>query len=197
MPISPALEQRLSSPSEGERHRALRELAATCSAAEARPWLLKASGDSSRLVRFLARELLAEAGDRSVAAPGHHPPPPTPGPTGPRGAGWLLFSFEGRIGRFTFWTANIVLAVVTSAASAILVLGFGDSVVGGLLAVLLSLPAAWANLALQAKRWHDRDKSGWWILISLVPIVGGLWAFVETCLLPGTPGPNQYGESPY
>ncbi|MFH1469682.1 MAG: hypothetical protein ABIO70_35175, partial [Pseudomonadota bacterium] len=76
MAIPEDLAQRLSSPSEGERHRALRELAATCSPEEARPYLLRASEDPSRLVRFLARELRAEAGDRGVAAPGHHPATP-------------------------------------------------------------------------------------------------------------------------
>jgi uncharacterized membrane protein YhaH (DUF805 family) len=87
--------------------------------------------------------------------------------------------------------------VCTSAVAALLALALGDSPLTALLAFLLAIPAAWANLALQAKRWHDRDKSGWWILVNLVPLVGGLWSFVETGLLPGTPGPNQFGESPY
>ncbi|MDK1017721.1 MAG: DUF805 domain-containing protein, partial [Actinomycetota bacterium] len=46
------------------------------------------------------------------------------------------------------------------------------------------------------KRWHDRDKSGWWMLIAFVPIIGGLWAFIETGLLQGTESDNQYGPNP-
>jgi uncharacterized membrane protein YhaH (DUF805 family) len=50
--------------------------------------------------------------------------------------------------------------------------------------------------AVYAKRWHDRDKSGWWSLIILVPIIGGIWFLVECGILPGTPGANQYGPDP-
>jgi uncharacterized membrane protein YhaH (DUF805 family) len=46
----------------------------------------------------------------------------------------------------------------------------------------------WPSLAVQCKRWHDREKSAWWLLIGLVPIVGPLWT--------GTAGENRYGEDP-
>jgi uncharacterized membrane protein YhaH (DUF805 family) len=58
------------------------------------------------------------------------------------------------------------------------------------------IPMIWSSLAIQTKRWHDRDKSGLWILIGFIPIVGPLWAFVECGLLPGTPGSNQFGRDP-
>ena len=51
-------------------------------------------------------------------------------------------------------------------------------------------------LALYAKRWHDRGKSGWWSLIVLVPILGAIWILVELGFLRGTEGPNQYGPDP-
>ena len=57
-------------------------------------------------------------------------------------------------------------------------------------------PAVWIQMALQVKRWHDRDKSGWWVLIGVIPIVGRLYALVETGLLRGTEGPNRYGPDP-
>ncbi|MFH1463166.1 MAG: DUF805 domain-containing protein, partial [Pseudomonadota bacterium] len=124
-----------------------------------------------------------------------HPATPA-APQGRRDMGWLLFSFDGRIGRFTFWTMSFALSLVASAAGGIIVLGFGNSWITPLLAGLLAIPLSWANLALQVKRWHDRDKPGWWILIALVPAIGGLWALVENGLLPGTSGPNRYGERP-
>jgi uncharacterized membrane protein YhaH (DUF805 family) len=46
------------------------------------------------------------------------------------------------------------------------------------------------------KRYHDRNKSGWWILIVFVPVIGGLWYFIECGFLRGTPGPNTYGPDP-
>jgi uncharacterized membrane protein YhaH (DUF805 family) len=56
--------------------------------------------------------------------------------------------------------------------------------------------AIWIALALHAKRWHDRGKSGWWTLIVLVPFIGAIWLFVELGCLRGTVGPNQYGADP-
>jgi uncharacterized membrane protein YhaH (DUF805 family) len=54
----------------------------------------------------------------------------------------------------------------------------------------------WIGLALAVKRWHDRNKSGWWVLIGLVPIIGQLWALIECGFLRGTTGPNIYGADP-
>ncbi|TGR16409.1 DUF805 domain-containing protein, partial [Mesorhizobium sp. M8A.F.Ca.ET.197.01.1.1] len=47
-----------------------------------------------------------------------------------------------------------------------------------------------------AKRWHDRNKSGWWTLIGLIPIIGGIWLLIELGILEGTRGANQYGPDP-
>ena len=75
--------------------------------------------------------------------------------------------------------------------------------INGLLAVLLqsetlvSVPAItslWPWLAISAKRWHDRDKSGLWSLITLVPIIGGLWMLVEYGFLSGKRGRNPFGS---
>ena len=54
----------------------------------------------------------------------------------------------------------------------------------------------WPALAIQAKRWHDVDKSAWWILIGLVPVVGSLIALVFNGFIAGTPGANRFGPSP-
>ncbi len=106
----------------------------------------------------------------------------------------LLFSFEGRINRGKFWLG---LAVIYAVPWIFIILG-------GMLnldflywiGVLAALVAIWPGLALSIKRWHDRGKSGWWILIGLVPLIGGIWALIETGFLPGTPGTNEYGPDP-
>jgi uncharacterized membrane protein YhaH (DUF805 family) len=60
-----------------------------------------------------------------------------------------------------------------------------------LLAVMI-----WPSICIYGKRFHDRDKSAWWILISFVPIVGVIWLSVECGLLQGTDGPNRFGPDP-
>ena len=61
---------------------------------------------------------------------------------------------------------------------------------------VFALVAIWMKLAVLVKRWHDRDKSGWWMLIGLIPLIGGLWILIECGFLDGTRGSNKYGLSP-
>jgi uncharacterized membrane protein YhaH (DUF805 family) len=51
------------------------------------------------------------------------------------------------------------------------------------------------NLAVAVRRMHDQDKSGWWILIGLVPLIGGIWLLI-LYFIDGTPGPNRFGQDP-
>jgi uncharacterized membrane protein YhaH (DUF805 family) len=127
--------------------------------------------------------------------------PPQPAP--PMSVGSILFSFQGRIPRRVYWLALIATSIVMNALN--FVVGF----VGGLVLpedarpaiLLVVLPLAvvgfWMGLALAIKRWHDRGKSGWFVLITfIIPIIGWIWAFVEVGCLRGTVGPNQYGLDP-
>jgi len=52
---------------------------------------------------------------------------------------------------------------------------------------------AWA---LSVKRWQDRNKSGLWIFISFIPVIGPIWMLVENGFLRGTSGNNKYGPDP-
>jgi uncharacterized membrane protein YhaH (DUF805 family) len=61
---------------------------------------------------------------------------------------------------------------------------------------LLLFPLFLIAIIVQVKRWHDRDKSGWWVFINLIPCVGGLWTLIECGFLKGTTGPNKYGADP-
>jgi uncharacterized membrane protein YhaH (DUF805 family) len=67
---------------------------------------------------------------------------------------------------------------------------------GGLPVGIAALILLYPSLALYAKRWHDRGKSGWWTLIGLIPVIGGIWILIELGILRGTNGPNQYGPDP-
>lgn len=130
----------------------------------------------------------------------------------------LFTSLEGRIPRKTFWLGFIVLIIVTWILELILFAIFGVSMMGGmdpnatpeaaaaaaqeamskmtLPLIILFLLLLWPSICLYAKRWHDRDKSGWWSLIGLIPIIGGLWMLIELGFLRGTDGPNRFGPDP-
>ena len=106
----------------------------------------------------------------------------------------LLFSFEGRINRKPYWMFILaVIAVTVVLVGVSMVIG---EKVGMILLVLFQILILWSALAVQAKRWHDRDKSAWWLLMNLVPVVGPIWVFVEAGCLRGTEGQNRFGPDP-
>lgn len=114
----------------------------------------------------------------------------------------LLFSFDGRVGRGAYWglvVVSLVLFGVLGGASIMSMLSGTDPAAasGGMsMAIMVaSLLFLWPALAIQAKRWHDVDKSAWWILINLVPAVGGLVALVFNGFIAGTPGTNRFGPA--
>jgi uncharacterized membrane protein YhaH (DUF805 family) len=119
----------------------------------------------------------------------------------------LLFSFEGRINRAKFWLVLLGVAavevIVLSATGGSAYLTAADPTMvmqsmssTGYIPLIIFIPLFWIGLAVNVKRWHDRDKSGWWILINLVPVIGGLWSLIETGFLPGTRGSNRFGPDP-
>ena len=118
--------------------------------------------------------------------------------------GWFLFSLQGRISRSQYWLNFILPVFVVSILIALVSGSFGNSsgdagsgrTQPDWLVSLWSLAVLWPGIATQVKRWHDRGKSGWWYLINFVPIIGSLWAFVETGFLAGTEGDNRYGADP-
>ena len=75
--------------------------------------------------------------------------------------------------------------------------GMGEEPGGLFLILLLLYVAAFfiPNLAVQVRRFHDQDKSGWFVLLGFIPYLGGLIVLVFMCL-EGTRGPNQYGDDP-
>jgi uncharacterized membrane protein YhaH (DUF805 family) len=122
-----------------------------------------------------------------------------------------LFSFHGRLNRMKFWLIPIAVDIVVFVVLAILVAMGGGSmemaadgtmpplgggIVGSIVAFVVVVAAVWISLAVAVKRYHDRGKAGWWILITLVPVIGGLWYLIECGFLRGTIGPNAYGPDP-
>jgi uncharacterized membrane protein YhaH (DUF805 family) len=120
----------------------------------------------------------------------------------------LLFSFQGRINRAKFWLVHlgifVVEAIVLSlmGGTAAIISGNYEQIIvvsggaTGAVWTIVGVLAFWISLALEVKRWHDRNKSGWWMLIILVPVIGSLWYLIECGFLKGTTGPNTYGPDP-
>jgi len=106
----------------------------------------------------------------------------------------LLFSFEGRVNRQPYWMFILAVIVVYLVLIGISI-AVGENV-GMILMVLFGLVMLWSSLALQVKRWHDRDKSAWWLLMNFVPFIGAIWVLVECGFLRGTEGQNSYGPDP-
>ena len=62
--------------------------------------------------------------------------------------------------------------------------------------VVLVVIDVWVFLAVNVKRWHDRGRSGWWVFVAAVPLIGPIWAIVELGFLRGTVGWNDHGCDP-
>lgn len=99
--------------------------------------------------------------------------------------------FSGRARRTEYWMYALINFIVYA-----VLLGLGVAVHGLLfLYYLYALATALPTLAVLFRRLHDTGRTAWWILISLVPLVGSIVLLVLVCL-PGTPGANKYGSDP-
>lgn len=100
-------------------------------------------------------------------------------------------TFDGRARRKEYWMfflINIIILLVLSIVDGVLF--GGTAILSGIYALIQFLP----QLAVSVRRLHDTDRSGWWILLGLIPIVG-LVLLVFFCLN-GTPGSNRFGADP-
>lgn len=120
----------------------------------------------------------------------------------PSGLIWLLFGFEGRIRRNQYWLVWIAVEALSMLMTPLQFANLASEMQGHVdlprlyLVAIVSFVFLWIELAIKVKRWHDRDKSWFWALFLLVPLVGWLWAFIECGFFDGTPGPNRFGPSP-
>jgi len=98
--------------------------------------------------------------------------------------------FSGRAARPEYWywvlfavLASLVLAIVDHALSF------------GLLRIIFFLATFLPGLAVLFRRLHDIDRSAWWWLVGLIPVIGAILLIVWLCQ-PGTPGANRFGPAP-
>jgi uncharacterized membrane protein YhaH (DUF805 family) len=106
--------------------------------------------------------------------------------------------FSGRARRTEYWMFVLIHVAVLIAASVldnILGTTIDDIGFAGLFYVLYGLIALIPLLAVSVRRLHDVGKSGWFLLVGLIPIIGSIWLLVLACK-EGEPGPNVYGPNP-
>lgn len=128
---------------------------------------------------------------------------------------WMLLplkryaDFEGRSRRKEYWMF-VLFNLIVYAVLAVLAFGSTDFTAAAqgassspspLLMIAFGLFAIFAlamfipGLAVQVRRFHDQDKSGWFVLLGLIPYIGGLIVLVFMCI-DGTRGSNAYGQDP-
>lgn len=105
-------------------------------------------------------------------------------------------NFQGRARRKAYWMFvlfNIIAAVLAGVLDGVLGLGgeSGYGPIGGLYSLAVFLP----GLALAIRRLHDIGRTGWWMLIGLIPIIGWIVLLVFF-VTDSQPGSNQYGPNP-
>lgn len=136
----------------------------------------------------------------------------------------LLFGFQGRINRAKYWLAALIVGgvmVLGLIGAVIIGLGSGLFVFLNPVLIVAFVVATWISVATGIKRLHDRNKSGWWLLLfylvpplltnagsmvgngpaarlvaSVLSLALSIWCFIELGCLKGTAGANLYGPDP-
>lgn len=116
---------------------------------------------------------------------------------------WFLMAmkkyadFAGRSRRSEYWyfvlfyfLIYIGLAIVDGISGAYNARA-GIGMLGGLFAIAMLIP----SLSVSVRRLHDTDRSGWWVLINIIPLIGAI-IFLVFAVQDSTPGDNQYGANP-
>ncbi len=111
---------------------------------------------------------------------------------------WKKYAvFNGRSRRKEYWYFILFNLLVS------MLLGFIDSMTGmysfeagiGLLSGVYTLAIIVPGIAVGIRRLHDTGRSGWWLLIGLIPFVGAI-VLIVFCVQDSQPGENEYGPNP-
>ena len=105
--------------------------------------------------------------------------------------------FSGRARRKEYWLFMLLFLIV------VFVSGFVDVMMGtfseeaevGLVSGIVTLGLLIPSLAVSVRRLHDKNLSGWWFLLALIPFFGGIALLIIFCMR-GTVGENRFGDDP-
>lgn len=104
--------------------------------------------------------------------------------------------FSGRATRSEYWyfaLFNIIVSVVLALVDSLIGTGGSESL--GILSGLYSLAVLLPSLGVAIRRLHDTDRTGWWLLIGLVPLIG-IIVLLVFFIQDSQPGDNKYGPNP-
>ncbi len=110
-------------------------------------------------------------------------------------------TFSGRASRPEFWywvLATIIVGAILGlidffVIGPVLDFNLGDENSGRPLSLLFSLAFLLPGIAVAARRLHDQDRSGWWLLVAFVPVVG-VFVLIYWYIQPGSDGDNRFGR---
>jgi uncharacterized membrane protein YhaH (DUF805 family) len=102
---------------------------------------------------------------------------------------YLFFSTQGRINRQPYWIASVILIVIN------MIVGIAVESTGLQVLNIVSLILIWPSVMVGIKRCHDRDRSGWFVLLGAIPFVN-IWVLIDLGFLAGTEGSNRFGDNP-
>lgn len=105
--------------------------------------------------------------------------------------------FSGRASRKEYWTfclVNFGIALLLGVPTGLLKAFANVDLT--FLPNIYSLAVLCPGIAVSVRRLHDTDRSGWWALVGLIPLIGGITLLVFMCL-EGNKSDNKFGSSPY
>lgn len=105
--------------------------------------------------------------------------------------------FNGRARRKEYWyfiLFNIIISIVLAAIDGVTG-SFSQEAGMGLLGGIYTLAVLIPGLAVSVRRLHDTERSGWWVLIAFIPLIGAIVLLVFMAQ-DSKPGQNQYGANP-
>ncbi len=112
---------------------------------------------------------------------------------------YLYMSPQGRINRQRIWIGGLLLGLsmipVVILFLILAQIGSFLGTIGGLIYFAAIIGVSIADIMLYIKRAHDRNHTGWYILLTMIPFIGIIWS-IELLFFKGTEGTNQYGEDP-
>ena len=105
--------------------------------------------------------------------------------------------FSGRARRKEYWLFVLAFIVASVVALGIDISSgtFDEIEVFGVFSTIVTLGLLIPYVAVSVRRLHDTNRSGWWVMVNLIPGIGYMW-FIALCCLKGDEGENQFGSDP-
>ncbi|GAC1476852.1 MAG: DUF805 domain-containing protein [Gemmatimonadaceae bacterium] len=104
--------------------------------------------------------------------------------------------FDGRAQREEYWMFTLVNILVSFAIGLVGLVGLVKGPYGiNVLAVIYSVALIIPSLAVTIRRLHDTGRTGWWLLVGCVPIIGAI-VLIVFAVQDSQPGTNEYGPNP-